>query len=108
MIMAKYSKSLWPFIEQVCERDQISIKGKSIEKDMVEAELICSEDRSMEVLEDAMCEVQRDTTVSKIPVYSYNTLKNKEKLHRLMKLNGKRGFHVLKQDYDKCKKECLI
>lgn len=106
--MAKYSKALWPFIEQVCARDQISIRGKSIENDMVEAELICSADRSMEVLEDAMCEEQRDTTVSKIPVYSYNTLKNKEKLHRLMKLNGKHGFHVLKQDYEKCKKECLI
>lgn len=106
--MAQYSKTLWPFIEQVCERDGISIKKRSEENEMIIADLICSTDRSMEVVEDALCEEQRNSTTAKLPVYSYNTLKNKEKLHRLMNLNGKRSFHVLKQDYERCKAECLI
>lgn len=106
--MSKYKKTFWTFIKKVCERDQIPFKVDGETDDMVEVSITCSEDRLLEVLEDAMCERQRDETTAKIPVYSYRTLKNKEKLHRLQALNGKKGFHVLRQDIEKCKEELLV
>ena len=50
------------------------------------------------MLEDALCEKQRDTTICRIPVYSVRTYKNKPKFERLRKLNGKKGFRILNQD----------
>ena len=106
--MSKYEKTFWSFIRKICERDQIPFTVNGETEDMVEVSITCSEDRLLEVLEDAMCERQRDETAAKIPLYSYRTLKNKEKLHRLQALNGKKGFHVLKQDMGKCQAEGLI
>ena len=48
-----------------------------------------------ELEEDIACEEQRQGTQAKIPVYSRRTMENKEKLSRLQKYYGKKGFHVL-------------
>ena len=56
-----------------------------------------------EMTEDILCEEQRQSTESKIPVYSKKTLENKEKLERLQEYYGRKGFHVLKKDQEACK-----
>ena len=40
----------------------------------------------------------RNKYISRIPVYSFRTLMNRDKLERLMALNQRRGYHILKQD----------
>ena len=101
--MMKFSKKEWENIEFVCNRDDIGIGNVIEEGDFVYADIECSEERLEEVLEDAKCEEQRNATRTRLPVYSYRTIRNPEKLERLRKLNGRRGFHYLKQDEDKCR-----
>ena len=52
-------------------------------------------------IEDAICEMERDATYSKAPVYSFRTLCNTEKLQRLKGINNNDVFHILKSDTEK-------
>lgn len=102
------SEVMLPHLCKVLERDEIPYQ-EIRKEDQIQLYLPETSNRGFTViLEDALCEKQRDETNSKVPVYSYRTLKNKEKLHRLQALNGKKGFHVLKQDMGKCQAEGLI
>ena len=104
----KFTKKEWENIKFVCNRDDITIGNVIEEGDSVYADIECSEERLEEVLEDAKCEEQSKETLGHLPVYSYRTIKNPKKLHRLMKLNGRRGFYILKADRQKCKEEGLL
>lgn len=95
------------YIKFVLERDHITYE--IIAKGEGELLLEIPDNTNVEeLMEDILCEQQRDHTESKIPVYSYRTLLNKDKRDRLMKYYGKRGFHVLKGDEEKCRKDGLI
>lgn len=49
------------------------------------------------LMEDAHCEKQRHQHISNIPVYSERTIANREKLERLQRINGRRGFIRLRK-----------
>ena len=104
----KFTKKEWENIEFVCNRDDIGIGNVIEEGDFVYADIECSEERLEEVLEDAQCEAQSKETLGHLPVYSYRTIKNPQKLHRLMKLNGRRGFYVLRADQKRCEEEGMF
>lgn len=96
----KVSSAMKPYIEFVLKRDRIPYEAKR-ESDYWMFTMSISNRRFTEVLEDALCEKQRNQYKSRIPVYSFRTLKNRDKLERLMCLNQKRGYHILKQDETK-------
>ena len=102
----KVSTVMWPYVRSVLKRDEISYETK---KENGKILLLFSGNgkRFTEVLEDALCEKQRAESSSKLPVYSYRTLRNHEKRDRLMKLNNRRGFFVLKQDAEKVRRCCI-
>ncbi len=108
MKMFNVSLAIWPYMKNVLERDDIiySVHYINHEKLLLDANI--SARRFTEVMEDTLCEKQRETTRSKVPVYSYRTLKNKDKRKRLINLNGKTGFHVYSKDIKKCKSAGLI
>lgn len=93
----RVSSAMEPYIKFVLKRDGILYKAKKI-SDYWLFQMDISNHRFTEVLEDALCEKQRNKYISRIPVYSFRTLMNREKLERLMKLNQRRGYHILKQD----------
>ena len=95
----KSSEVMLPYIISVLKRDEIPYE---VEKGCIISAPISNRGFT-EILEDALCEKQRDETECKIPVYSYRTIRNPEKFSRLKKLNGKKGFHVLQQDIPKFK-----
>lgn len=96
----KVSSAMKPYIEFVLKRDGIPYEAER-ESDYWMFTMSISNRRFTEVLEDALCEKQRNQYKSRIPVYSFRTLKNRDKLERLMCLNQKRGYHILKQDETK-------
>ena len=101
------SEVMLPHLCKVLERDEIPYQ-EIRKEDQIQLYLPETSNRGFTViLEDALCEKQRDETKSKIPVYSYRTLKNREKRNRLMSINGKKGFHILRQDIEKCQKAQL-
>ena len=104
----KFTKKEWENIKFVCNRDDFGTGNITEEGDFIYADIECSEERLEEVLEDAKCEAQRNATQARIPVYSYRTVKNPEKLERLKKLYGKNGFHVLQDDVEKFRKEKMF
>lgn len=109
MKSAKVSDVMWPYVHKVLERDGYSNMSFKSTNDGIILEVEgMSNRRFSEVVEDAKCEKQKHEQSSGIPVYSYRTLKNKRKRKRLFALNGKRGFHVLRQDIDRCRREKLI
>ena len=96
----KTSKAMMPYIIAVLQRDHIPFEIRPGEKIFLPE----TSNRGFTiVLEDALCEKQRENTQNKLPVYSYRTIRNPKKLERLRKLNGRRGFHYLKQDKEKCR-----
>ena len=106
------SSVMLPHVQTVLVRDHISyqIKQECISKGEESVRLLLPETSNREftvILEDALCEKQREETQSKIPVYSYRTLRNLEKRNRLMSLNGMKSFHILRQDVKKCQVAAL-
>lgn len=96
-----YTLNGWHNAKHVCDRDNINYQIVEANESEITIEIDLSEDAAEEFEEDVLCEQQRQGTESKLPVYSYRTLVNKEKRDRLMGFYGKRGFHTLKQDYEK-------
>lgn len=96
----KVSSVMEPYIKFVLKRDHIPAHSWK-EGDHYIFAMNISSRRFTEVLEDALCEKQREKYLSNTPVYSYRTLKNPEKLRRLMELNNRRGYHILKCDEKK-------
>lgn len=96
------SQSNLPYFEKVCMRDDIEYKILSPNKKGVDVLIKDISDRKFKViLEDSICERERKKNKNDIPVYSLRTIKNKEKIKRLMKINQKSCFHVLSKDIDK-------
>lgn len=101
------SPVMYPYVVNVLKRDHIN---HTFQKD---SDRNCyylkgvSKKQFTVILEDALCEKQRNQTISKIPVYSYRTLKDKKKRNRLMALNRRKGFHILKADITRCRSELL-
>ena len=95
------------YVETICRRDCIPYAITTVECGEISLE-ISTQVNVDELLEDALCEQQRDQTNAKLPVYSFRTLRNKEKLERLMDYYGKKGVHVLKEDEKKCREAGLI
>lgn len=93
----KVSSAMKPYIEFVLQRDNIPYKTEKFPEYWI-FQMTISNQRFTEVLEDALCEKQRNRYISKTPVYSFRTLMNQEKLEHLMTLNHRRGYHILKQD----------
>lgn len=91
----------WHNAKHVCDRDNINYQIVDENESEITIEIDLSEDAVEEFEEDVLCEKQRQETESKLPVYSYRTLTNREKRDRLMAFYGKRGFHTLRQDYEK-------
>ena len=109
MKSVRVSNVMWPYVHRVLERDGYSDISFETTKNGIILEVDgMSNRRFTEVVEDAKCEKQRHEQNSGVPVYSYRTLKNKGKHKWLLALNGKRGFHVLKQDIDRCRREKVI
>lgn len=106
------SNVMLPHVQKVLVRDHISyqIKQECVSKGEESVRLLLPETSNREftvILEDALCEKQREETQSKIPVYSYRTLRNLKKRNRLMSLNGMKSFHILRQDVKKCQVAAL-
>lgn len=100
------SKKMKPYVQFVMERDKIPFEFSTNKKGYVLSFNGSNKDFT-EVLEDALCEKQREESNSTIPVYSYNTLKNEKKRNRLMKLNRRKGFVVLRSDIKKVRQHCM-
>lgn len=98
----RVSKTMLPYVKYVLERDQINfVCYEEAELSNCIVSLAVSNRRFTEIIEDALCEKQRDETFCKTPVYSLRTIKNKNKRDRLMQLNQKKGFHILKKDMER-------
>lgn len=96
----KVSRVMKPYIELVLQRDAIPYTCEIAREGYIFT-IAISNRRFTEVIEDALCEKQRNRYISRIPVYSYRTLMNREKLERLMRLNQRRGYHILESDQEK-------
>ncbi|MCD8110010.1 MAG: hypothetical protein LUE14_07915 [Clostridiales bacterium] len=97
------SDFLLPYVIKVLERDDVPfvVVGDG-ENGKQQVEVPLSGNQFHIVVEDARCEVQREKTNPEIPVYSYRTLiKDGAKWRRLVKINGKHGFHILRSDLEK-------
>jgi len=96
----KVSSAMEPYVRFVLQRDEIAFSVEKNGNDYFFTIPVSSR-RFTEVIEDALCEKQRDCYLSRTPVYSARTLKNREKLKRLMRLNNRQGYHVLAADQEK-------
>ncbi len=83
-------KNLEKYMEIVCERDCIPFVITAKEEEKIFMKIPDTAD-PIELLEDILCEQQRDLTDSKIPVYSHRTLLHKEKRNRLMEYYEKKA-----------------
>jgi hypothetical protein len=88
------SDTMRPYVIQVLERDNIPY---SLQQLTITVPLTGNKFRV--VMEDALCEKQRDGSV--LPVYSFRTLQNPQKFNRLRELNNKKGFYILERDRKK-------
>ena len=93
------SSAMEPYVRFVLQRDRIPFSVEQNGNNYLFAIPVSSR-RFTEVIEDALCEKQRDGYISRIPVYSARTLVNKKKLKRLMRLNNRQGYHVLAADQE--------
>lgn len=89
------SREMKEYVEQVLKRDDIPYQftesGNSVTVPL-------SGNRFHIVVEDALCEKQRHDCSPHIPVYSYRTLMNRDKLNRLRTINKTNGFIILRKD----------
>lgn len=93
--MKRIGNEMWCYLEIVLKRDEIPYEYHK-ESGYVETHI--SARRFKEAVEDAFCEKQRSESLGNIPVYSLKTMKDKEKVKRLMKINGSRSFVILRKD----------
>lgn len=93
--MKRIGGEMYQYMKIVLDRDNIQHEYHPDTGEIISS---MSARRFKEALEDAFCEKQKAERHSRIPVYSLRTLKNKEKMNRLMKLNGTSSFVVLKKD----------
>ena len=93
----KVSRVMCPYVKEVLRRDCIPYTVTKTDEGYL-FDIPLKNKEFTVVLEDALCEKQRDKTMCRIPVYSLRTYKNKKKFERLRKLNGKKGFRILNQD----------
>ena len=104
----KYPKSHWEEnMKFVCDRDKVPYAIDEETESFIIVDITAKIDELEILEEDAMCEKQRNDAGSKIPVYSFRTLKNPEKKERLMKFYKRKGFIVYKPDEEKCRIACL-
>lgn len=89
-----------PHVIHVLQRDSLIYEIRQ-EKDGFALYSDLTQSRLHEVLKDALCEKQRQSTAAEIPVYSYETLMNRAKFNKLSRFYGWKGFHVLKKDTEK-------
>jgi hypothetical protein len=82
----------------VCKRDNIEFTVEGRNDKGTSLSLPVSNRAFKVVLEDAMCELERYSRPSNIPVYSYRTITNPEKFKRLKRLNNRKGYYILKKD----------
>lgn len=88
-----------PYIEQVLHRDGIpySVNGRDGQDRWLFSLPLKGKEFTV-VLEDALCEKQRASTISQLPVYSLRTFHDAEKFKRLAGINGTSAFHILDCD----------
>ena len=103
----KISSVMEPYIRNVLERDKIPYRS-TVKNDGFVFYMPLTNRQFTEVLEDALCEKQRSESKSRIPVYSARTLLNREKRSRLMNLNGKQCFHILRADIETFENSYLV
>ena len=89
------------YLAKVLERDLIPYHFFKIDdRQYINVSLSCRQYRVM--LEDAECEYERAMHKSNVPVYSFRTLMNPEKFHRLKQLNKNyHGFGILSRDVER-------
>lgn len=93
--MFKVSKEMREYVEKVLNRDGIPYQ---FDDEGTSVKVPVSGNRFHIVVEDALCEKQRHDCSPHIPVYSYHTLMNQNKLKRLRTINKTNGFIILKKD----------
>ena len=91
----KVSAFMLPYVEFVLKRDNIPYAVEGISNEVVTN---LSSRQFTVVVNDALCEVQRQEAATKCPVYSLKTLRNKEKFARLQRLNGTNAFRIFYKD----------
>lgn len=95
------STKMFPFFQKVCLRDSIKYQMVGTNEKGYSVSLDCSNHEFKTIIEDCMCLIEQEKNYCKIPVYSFRTLTNPKKKERLMKLNNKRCFFVLRKDIGK-------
>ena len=101
------NQELLPFYKKVCKRDEIDYH--IICKDGTFFLNAAISNRQFRILrEDAVCEKECEASQTKIPVYSYRTLKNPNKFKRLRKVNGRTTFRIMEKDLERYKKDFNI
>lgn len=95
------SERMMPFFIKVCKRDKVSFTMHGKNEKGFNVKIDCSNNQFKTLIEDAMCELERSLHNADIPVYSFRTLINPEKKKRLMKMNNRRCFYVLRKDREK-------
>lgn len=85
----------------VLKRDLIPYEFFEVDgRQYVSVPLSCRQYRVM--LEDAECECERARHQSNIPIYSFRTLMNQKKFHRLCQINkAYHGFGILSKDVER-------
>ena len=97
-----YNSSLFllPYVEKVLKRDNVSYKVKRSNNPKIEANLTGKQFHR--VVQDARCEVKREESYDKIPIFTMDTVRDNKKFNRLLKQNraeGYTGFKILKIPY---------
>ena len=96
-----------PFVKLACLYNDIPFGFiLSEEEGSLSAKIDAEESRRAEILKDIRCEKQ-SADWGGLPVYSYETLTNEEKLRKFQRLNGTEGFLPLKEDEERINKDVL-
>lgn len=95
-------KNKWTFFVFVCQRDHLTYeKGPETNLNYREVYMDISRQRFNELLEDMECEAQRSSYQCKAPVVSARTMKNPEKLRKIMALYNSHSIRILRKDVKK-------
>lgn len=91
----KVSSAMKKYVEFVLCRDMIPYRYEE-KDDYYYFYVASSNKRFTEVVEDALCEKQREEGGMDIPVYSFQTTENEAKMKRLRILNKTNSYMLLK------------
>ncbi len=91
------TKFLWPYVKDVLERGGIAFNATKEDEEFGIIYTDCEIPWNVwvEIVVDALCERQKELMGTDVPVYSFRTLTNPEKLKELQKLNGTDKYEVL-------------